>query len=697
MRYLDAHSGRLLAVDERKRKRAGKKAGSFFASIGRTLTGEPSVEEQEVEKEEKEIAHFVSSLLTIRWVPTVNMETAGMGEGFPWSSEHRQDGVSLPTQTRPLQDVWISSSTFGLVETPVLSIAMREMLGWCRPLLPSVIARQIVGLSEYHTRIEKTKGESLRLLSIRLPSLYNELDRSMLVLMKDDSKTSSANGAKDAHSANVNSLRSEIEAVRIVLEGKKWVWVENTFVESGRVSSKEQRIDCRPYLYSVPRHLRTLSSTFRQTLVETLDVRPQFGPSDYAQVTRDMHQENSKKHSSDENDDGDVLSLSGRLLDLAINLAQILSDYKRDAIQRLEIYLPDETGALIPSTSLHFNDVPWMDRGLSTEVFVHPKISNVVASRLGVASLRMSLIDSNIVDLSITTTNSNGLDKKTLGEDEGQSFGQGEPLTRRLKGIIELYPEGTQVLAELLQNADDAGATEFSLLLNKKSYGQKSLLSSNMSAMQGPSLYCYNDAVFQPHDFENLARIGQGSKLDKLQTTGRFGLGFNSVYHYTSVPSFVSGDHIVWFDPHTSHVPRATTQKPGLKLKFTTKKSDSASETTTPLRERFRDQFQPYELFGNDMKKYFHGTLFRLPLRTLKNSKNDEIKNTTCNVDTITKLLEDFQRVAVQSLLFLRNVKRIRVYVVDEEEKKEKEKEKEEEEVQDASEFVLNLAEYTEP
>ena len=35
-----------------------------------------------------------------------------------------------------------------------------------------------------------------------------------------------------------------------------------------------------------------------------------------------------------------------------------------------------------------------------------------------------------------------------------------------------------------------------------------------------------------------------------LRVSGRFGLGFNCVYHFTDVPSFVSGDYLVTFDPH---------------------------------------------------------------------------------------------------------------------------------------------------
>lgn len=58
----------------------------------------------------------------------------------------------------------------------------------------------------------------------------------------------------------------------------------------------------------------------------------------------------------------------------------------------------------------------------------------------------------------------------------------------------------------------------------------------------------------------------QASKLDKLAATGRFGLGFNSVYHFTDLPSFVSGEHLVMFDPHTKYVPGATSVQPGIKV-----------------------------------------------------------------------------------------------------------------------------------
>ena len=95
---------------------------------------------------------------------------------------------------------------------------------------------------------------------------------------------------------------------------------------------------------------------------------------------------------------------------------------------------------------------------------------------------------------------------------------------------------------------------------------------------------CYNDSVFTPADLAAISRIGQDSKLERPAAVGRFGLGFNAVYHFTDIPSFVSGDYLVFFDPHATNLPGATPSQPGLKIRF--KDAD--------LLHQFPDQFQPY-------------------------------------------------------------------------------------------------------
>jgi sacsin len=46
-------------------------------------------------------------------------------------------------------------------------------------------------------------------------------------------------------------------------------------------------------------------------------------------------------------------------------------------------------------------------------------------------------------------------------------------------------------------------------------------LGPGMAAWQGPALCCYNDAVFSAADLRAISRIGQDSKLDKPEATGR--------------------------------------------------------------------------------------------------------------------------------------------------------------------------------
>jgi hypothetical protein len=41
-------------------------------------------------------------------------------------------------------------------------------------------------------------------------------------------------------------------------------------------------------------------------------------------------------------------------------------------------------------------------------------------------------------------------------------------------------------------------------------------------------------------------------------------LGFSSTYHLTDTPTFVSGDHLVVFDPHCNFAPGANISQPGM-------------------------------------------------------------------------------------------------------------------------------------
>jgi hypothetical protein len=80
----------------------------------------------------------------------------------------------------------------------------------------------------------------------------------------------------------------------------------------------------------------------------------------------------------------------------------------------------------------------------------------------------------------------------------------------RIQNILRQYPDGGQILKELLQNAgtfescllltlesDDARAKTVKFMYNHNSYGSESLFSGSMQKFQGPALYAYNSATFE--------------------------------------------------------------------------------------------------------------------------------------------------------------------------------------------------------
>ncbi|TVY36879.1 Sacsin [Lachnellula occidentalis] len=225
---------------------------------------------------------------------------------------------------------------------------------------------------------------------------------------------------------------------------------------------------------------------------------------------------------------------------------------------------------------------------------------------------------------------------------------QVQPITTTLRNICRDYPAGGTVLRELLQNADDAGATEVRFILDERTHPTDELLHPLLAKYHGPALLAYNNAQFTDKDFTSLAHIGDSGKIDDGTTTGKFGRGFNSVYNWTDSPSIVSRDRILILDPH--HEWSEGKSIGGPIYNFVQDHEDLAIKNTMAAYERVVGQFdRPLE-----------GTVIRIPLRNPNQALKSDISSRTTTVQEMVEILKAFgDDFADHGLLFMRNVEKL--------------------------------------
>ena len=96
--------------------------------------------------------------------------------------------------------------------------------------------------------------------------------------------------------------------------------------------------------------------------------------------------------------------------------------------------------------------------------------------------------------------------------------------TAVLELLGQLYSERTHFIFELIQNAEDAGATELTF----------TLLDDRLEVR-------HDGRDFTVADVRAICGVGQGTKADDLTQIGEFGIGFKAVYAYTDSPRIHSG------------------------------------------------------------------------------------------------------------------------------------------------------------
>eukprot|EP00794_Sanderia_malayensis_P013906 gene13906-15355_t len=427
----------------------------------------------------------------------------------------------------------------------------------------------------------------------------------------------------------------------VYLKTNKWVLIDGEFVKPQQIVL-ESTLDLRPHMYNLTQDLAfmtdilsyhgAVSEITKQRLIDVLyDIKG-------------LHETQSQDVRIVEQD----RKVCQEILE---NLCQVKlseEDHKRIIVP---IHCESTELKFVPSSEAVYSayvDNDEVDEGV---FFIHECITEETARVLHIRSLKT---------------------KKIGAEDLGmfEEYGQSEPLTRRINRILTDYGDGSAIFKELIQNADDACATEVKFLyderLNKDR--RKHLIHRCMSDFQGPALWAYNDATFSKEDFENIVKISGATKEEKRDKIGKFGLGFNAVYNITDVPSFVSDNQLVIFDPHTTNLADAITNKskPGVKIRLGPERDHL---------KQCRDQLRIYDgIFGMDASlkdgfKMFEGTLFRFPLRTKRQAQLSEIKNLFYSNKEMKELLRKFSSEANRILMFTQNVSKIEFFHLEKEAK----------------------------
>ena len=107
------------------------------------------------------------------------------------------------------------------------------------------------------------------------------------------------------------------------------------------------------------------------------------------------------------------------------------------------------------------------------------------------------------------------------------AFEVNEPLTRRVAGILQDYPDGTQIARELLQNSEDARSRVQWYLLDHQHHTTDHLIAPEMHEYQGPALLAGNDSLFEEDDFKSLRNLADSGKKNDALKVGMMGIGFN--------------------------------------------------------------------------------------------------------------------------------------------------------------------------
>merc|ERR1712232_332851 len=137
-----------------------------------------------------------------------------------------------------------------------------KLFGWTKKVSLSDLAMQLRAAGEFFGQLKE--------------SLYNETNDSITI--DTFRETLSAELPRIYHLLNKAQTENEINILRSILNGRKWLWMGELFVSPDYVAFSSS-INASPYLYTIPPDLACFKN-----LLSIFGVRKTFGSSDFCEV-----------------------------------------------------------------------------------------------------------------------------------------------------------------------------------------------------------------------------------------------------------------------------------------------------------------------------------------------------------------------------------------------------------------------------